>query len=172
MGRKSTKENKTIYQIYRERENLTREKAENLMDVLSAERIERIENEKLIPTPDDVIRMSKCYKAPELCNYYCSHECPIGEKYVPAIEITELPNIILETVASLNTINPLTNRLIEISRDGVISDDEIPDFAVIQNNLEQVSLAVNALHFWVERTISENNINIELLQEWKKKIKK
>lgn len=172
MGRKSIKENKTIYQIYRERENLTREKAENLMDVLSAERIERIENEKLIPTPDDVIRMSKCYKAPELCNYYCSHECPIGEKYVPAIEITELPNIILETVASLNTINPLTTRLIEISRDGIISDDEIPDFAVIQNNLEQVSLAVNALHFWVERTISENNINIELLQEWRKKIKK
>ena len=172
MGRKSIKENKTIYQIYRERENLTREKAENLIDVLSAERIERIENEKLIPTPDDVIRMSKCYKAPELCNYYCSHECPIGEKYVPAIEITELPNIILETVASLNTINPLTTRFIEISRDGIISDDEIPDFAVIQNNLEQVSLAVNALHFWVERTISENNINIELLQEWRKKIKK
>lgn len=172
MGRKSTKENKTIYQLYRERENLTREKAENLMEVLSAERIERIESQKLMPTPDDVIRMAECYKAPELCNYYCSHECQIGKKYVPAIEITELPNIILETVASLNTINPLTNRLIEISRDGFISDDEIPDFAVIQNNLENVSLAVNALHLWVERTISENNINIDLLQEWREKIKK
>ncbi|MCI7107408.1 MAG: helix-turn-helix transcriptional regulator [Lachnospiraceae bacterium] len=165
MGRKSTKENKTIYQQYRERENLTRESAADLLDSISADRIERIENERIIPAPEDVIRMSECYKAPELCNYYCSHQCPIGEKYVPEVELGELPNIILETVASLNSMYPLTNRLIEISRDGRISDDEIPDFARIQRNLEQVSLAVDALHLWVERTISENKINKELLDE-------
>ena len=165
MGRKSTKENKTIYQQYRERENLTRESSADLLDSISADRIERIENERIIPAPEDVIRMSECYKAPELCNYYCSHQCPIGEKYVPEVELGELPNIILETVASLNSMYPLTNRLIEISRDGRISDDEIPDFARIQRNLEQVSLAVDALHLWVERTISENKINKELLDE-------
>lgn len=168
MGRKSTKENKTIYQQYREREELTREKAAELLDVVSADRIERIESEKLIPSPDDVVRMAECYRAPELCNYYCSHQCPIGEKYVPEVELHELPTIILETVASLNAINPLTNRLIEISRDGIISDDEIPDFSVIQNKLEQVSLAVNSLHLWVDRTISEGKINIELLEEYRR----
>lgn len=167
MGRKSTKENKNIYQLYREREELTREKASELLDVISADRIERIESEKLIPSPDDVIRMSKCYKAPELCNYYCSHQCPIGEKYVPPIEITELPNIILETVASLNSINPLTNRLIEISRDGQIADDEIPDFAIIQKKLEEVSIAVDSLNLWVDRTISEGNINVEMLNQYR-----
>lgn len=167
MGRKSTRENKNIYQRYREKEELTREKASELLDVISADRIERIESEKLIPSPDDVIRMASCYKAPELCNYYCSHQCPIGEKYVPSIEITELPNIILETVASLNSINPLTNRLIEISRDGKITDDEIPDFAIIQKKLEEVSLAVNSLNLWVDRTISEGNINVEMLNEYR-----
>ena len=68
----------------------------------------------------------------------------------------------------MNTMYPLTNRLIEISRDGRISDDEIPDFAKIQHNLEQVSLATNALHLWVECTISENEINKELLEENRK----
>ena len=165
MGRKSVKENKTIYQQYREKEELTREQAAELLDVVSSDRIERIENERTLPEPDDVIRMSEVYHAPELCNYYCSHQCPIGKKYVPAVEVTELPNIILETVASLNAMYPLTNRLIEISRDVVISDDELPDFAMIQRHLDQVSLAVDTLHLWVEKTAAENNINEELLEQ-------
>ena len=62
-------------------------------------------------------------------DYYCSHKCAIGEKYVPHVEVTELPNIILETIASLNEITPYTGQLIQIARDGKITDDEIPSFA-------------------------------------------
>ncbi len=172
MGRKSIKENKTAYQQYREKRELTRERAAELLEVISADRIERIENERMLPTPDDVLRMSEVYHAPELCNYYCSHQCPIGRKYVPAVEVTELPNIILETVASLNAMYPLTNRLIEISRDGAIADDEIPDFVMIQDHLEQVSLAVDALHLWVEKTIDESNLNQALLEKCRRKEEK
>ena len=139
---------KPIYQQLREEDNLPREKASELLAFISEDRLERIENEKVQPAPEDVIRMSQVYNAPELCNYYCSHECPIGMKYVPSIEMTELPAIILETVASLNAVYPLTNRLIEISRDGKISEDEIPDFSNIQENLEKVSRAIEALQLW------------------------
>ena len=155
MGRKSTRENKTIYQKLREENDLTREKAAELLEFISEDRLERIENEKSEPAPEDVIRMAEVYKAPELCNYYCSHECPIGRKYVPPIERTELPAIILETVASLNAVYPLTNRLIEISRDGQISEDESPDFSNIQENLEKVSLAIEALQLWVEKEVQK-----------------
>ena len=155
MGRKSTRENKTIYQKLREENDLTREKAAELLEFISEDRLERIENEKSEPAPEDVIRMAEVYKAPELCNYYCSHECPIGLKYVPPIQITELPAIILETVASLNAVYPLTNRLIEISRDGQISEDESPDFSNIQENLEKVSLAIEALQLWVEKEVQK-----------------
>lgn len=153
MGRKSTRENKTIYQQLREEENLTREKASELLEFISEDRLERIENEKSEPAPEDVIQMAKIYHAPELCNYYCSHECPIGKKYVPAIEMSELPAIVLETIASLNAVYPLTNRLIEISRDGKISEDEIPDFIHIQDNLKKVSRAIEALQLWVEKKV-------------------
>lgn len=156
MGRKSTRENKTIYQQLREEDNLTREKASELLEFISEDRLERIENEKAQPAPEDVIRMSQVYNAPELCNYYCSHECPIGMKYVPSIEMTKLPAIILETVASLNAVYPLTNRLIEISRDGKISEDEVPDFSNIQENLEKVSRAIEALQLWVEKEVPAN----------------
>ena len=151
MGRKSTRENKTIYQRLREEDHLTREKAAELLEFISEDRLERIENEKTQPAPEDIIRMSQTYNAPELCNYYCSRQCPIGQKYVPPVEMTDLPAIILETVASLNTVYPLTNRLIEISRDGKISENEVPDFSHIQEILEKVSRAIEALQLWVEK---------------------
>ena len=50
-------------------------------------------------------------------------KCAIGEKYIPQVEVTELPNIILETIVSLNEITPYTGQLIQIARDGKITDD-------------------------------------------------
>ena len=171
MGKQSTRENKNIYQLCREEQGLTREKASEKMGGISASRIEKIEYERQEPTPYDVVQMADCYKRPDLCNYYCSHRCAIGDRYVPEVEVSELSNIILETIASLNEINPLTGRLIQIARDGKISDDEIKDFAFISKKLDEVSLAIDSLNLWVDKTASENNINISLLNAEKEKIK-
>lgn len=164
MGKQSTRENKNIYQLCREAQGLTREKASEHMVELSVSRIEKIEYELQDPTPYDILQMASCYKRPELCNYYCSHECSIGNRYVPEIEISELSNIILETIASLNEINPLTSRLIQIARDGKITDDEIKGFAFISKKLDEVSLSIDSLNLWVEKTASEKNINIDPLK--------
>lgn len=171
MGKQSTRENKTIYQLCREERGLTREKAGELMAGVSSSRIEKIEYELQEPTPYDVIAMANCYKRPDLCNYYCSHKCAIGKRYVPEIEVSELSNIILETIACLNEINPQTNRLIQIARDGQVTDDEIKDFAFISKKLDEVSLAIDSLNLWVDKTAGENNINIALLNEEKEKLK-
>lgn len=171
MGKQSTRENKNIFQQCREAQGLTREKASENMVGVSASRIEKIEYGLQGPTPYDIIQMADCYKRPELCNYYCSHKCMIGDRYVPEVEISELPNIILETIASLNEINPLTSRLIQIARDGKISDDEIKDFAFISKRLDEVSLAIDALNLWVEKTASEHSLNIDLLNEEKEKLR-
>ena len=50
----------------------------------------------------------------------------------------------METIASLNEINPLTGRLIQIARDGKISDDEMKDFAYISKKLDEISLAIDS----------------------------
>ena len=163
MGKQSKRKNKTIYQLCREECGLTRDGASELMDGVSAARIEKFEYELQEPTPYDILQMADCYKRPDLCNYYCSHKCAIGDRYVPEVEPSELSSIILETIASLNDIQPLTDRLIQITRDGKITDDEIKDFALISKKLNDISLAVDALNLWVDKTTSENNINIKLL---------
>lgn len=45
------------------------------------------------------------------------------------------------------------------------------DFAFISKKLDEVSLAIDSLNLWVDKTASENNINIELLNAEKEKLK-
>ena len=73
--------------------------------------------------------------------------------------------------ASLNEINPLTGRLIQIARDGKISDDEMKDFAYISKKLDEISLAIDSLNLWVDKTAGEQGLNLDLLNAEKEKLK-
>lgn len=130
MGKASTKENKNRYFQAREDLGLTRAEASELLEVISEDRVEKIENERIAPQPYDVLAMARAYKKPSLCNYYCSHECPIGQEYVPEVEVKELSSIVLEMMASLNSVHKQKDRLIEIAADGKITGDEIVLFVL------------------------------------------
>ena len=132
MGRSSTRENKTRYQLAREELGLSREKASELLETIAPERIEKIESERSLPRPDEVLIMAEKYKTPSLCNYFCARQCPIGQQYVPEIRNSELSDIVLKMLASLNAMDRKKERLIEIAADGTISKDEIDDFVHIQ----------------------------------------
>ena len=158
MGRRSTKENKNIYQLSREEASLTREAAAEALGFISADRIEKIENEKSMAHPDEILAMAKCYKKPTLCNYYCSHECPIGQEHIPEIIIKDLSQITLEVLAALNTLDKEKNRFIEITVDGIISADELEDFKRINEQLSQISTTVSSLQLWIQQAMIDNKI--------------
>ena len=159
MARVSTKENKNIYQTTRESLKLTREAASELLETISPERIEKIESERSMPHPDEVLLMSDQYKQPSLCNYYCANQCPIGQQYVPEIKVKDLSQIVLETIASLNAMQTKKNRLIEITVDGQITGGELADFVYIQEELEKISVAVETLQLWCERMLDTGAID-------------
>ena len=159
MGRISTKENKNKYQLVREELGLSREKASELLETISPERLEKIENERSEPHPDEVLLMSRKYRKPSLCNYYCANECPIGQQYVPEVQVRELSSIVLEMLASLNTVHKQKDRLIEIAADGRISGEEIDDFIYIQEELERISITVETLQLWSEKMLAKGIID-------------
>ena len=167
MARVSTKKNKNIYQITREALFLTRESASELLDGITPERIEKIENERSSPHPDEVLIMAEGYKNPGLCNHYCAKQCPIGQQYVPEIKIKDLSQIVLEMLASLNSMNKQKERLIEITVDGKVSGDELEDFIVIQEELERISIAVETLQLWAERMLVTGAIDLEQYKAYK-----
>lgn len=151
MGKRSVRENKTIYQQYREARELTRDKASECMEFLSADRIEKIESERSLPHPEEILAMARAYRAPELSNYFCSNTCPIGRKYVPKLKQQELSAIVLELLAGITALSNEKNRLIEITVDGVISEDEQEDFARIREQLQKLTSCSSALSFWLEK---------------------
>lgn len=164
MGRKSTKDNKNVYQLAREEAQLTRAAASEAT-WLSESVIEKIEYGSSKPDPDAVVAMAKAYKKPELCNYYCSHECAIGDAYVPEVRVSQLSEIVLHMLASLNSLEKQKERLIEISVDGNITADEMQDFAKIQKMLNQISMAADAMRLWAEKAIASGNVDAEALNK-------
>ena len=169
MARRSTKANKNIYQRTREALELTREEASELLVTMSPERIEKIENERSMPHPDEVLLMSDQYKHPSLCNYYCANQCPIGQEYVPEIKVKDLSQIVLEMLASLNSVSKQKDRLIEITADGKISGNELEDFIFIQEELERISITVETLQLWSERMMATGVIDEEQYNAYKKR---
>ena len=61
MARASTKDNKNIYFRQREQCGLTREEASEVLGGLTADRIEKIENERSLAHPDEVLMMAEGY---------------------------------------------------------------------------------------------------------------
>ena len=154
MGRRSTKENKTIWQITREELGLTREKAGELIPGFSPERIEKIENGRTQIQPEDALLLAEYYKAPALVNYYCCNECPIGESHAVRAESKELTQIAVETLNAVNQMSRIKDRLLEIAEDGKVCNDELEDFMKIKSVLDKHSQSVSNLQLWMDEQIA------------------
>ena len=116
-----------------------------------------------------MLTIAENYKQPGLCNYYCANQCPSGQEYVPEVKIKDLSQIVLEMLASLNSMNRRKDRLIEITADGVISDDELEDFIRIREELERISIAVETLQLWSERMLATGAIDAERYEEYERR---
>ena len=155
MSRKSTKENKNVYQLAREELFSSRVSASDASnDRLTEKKLERIESDECLPNPEDVVAMAETFNKPELCNYYCTKECPIGQKYVPEVEtIHNLPQITMELLSNLNSLNRDKERIIDITADGVISEDEKEDFDLFRDHLAEMSMAIETLKLWADKKL-------------------
>lgn len=163
---KSPKDEKNIFYKTREALGLTREKASELLETITPERLEKIENERCVPHADEVMLMAEKYHSPEICNYYCTHQCEIGKKYVHETKMEDLSQIVLKMLATLNSIQKSRERLIDITEDGVIQDDEIEDFVKIQKNLDKISSTVDSLKLWSEHMLADGAINMEKYKQY------
>ena len=159
MGKRSTKENKNVYQLSRESLGLTREAASEELVFLSPERIEKIESGRSAPHPDEVLAMESGYRNPELSNWFCTHECPIGMKYEQEVKLKSLAQVTVETLAALNAMEEEKNRLIGISVDGRVNDDEREDFDRILDKLDALDRAVRSMRLWLEHARQSGKID-------------
>ena len=159
MGRRSVKENKNVYQQSRENMGLSREAAGELLMFVSADRIEKIESGKSAPHPDEVLQMEQGYKDPKLSNYYCTHECPIGMKYVQKAELKELPQLTVELLSALHALEEERDTLIDISVDGRVNAFERKEFDVILTKLAALDRGIRGMRIWIEHAMTSGKMD-------------
>lgn len=159
MGKRSVKENKNIYQTSREALDLSRDAAGELLQYISPERIEKIESGKTLPHPDEVLTMEECYKNPELCNYYCTHECPIGKKYVPEASLKDFAQVAIELLAGISSLESEKDRLAQIAVDGRVNDFERRDFDQILEKLNKLDRSIQGLKIWIQHAEATGKID-------------
>ena len=85
-----------------------------------------LEITKVIPV-DKIILMSDLYNAPYLLTWYCSHECPIGRRMNLQTETgNHLEKTVLKLLRQLraNDVEKIKDKLVDITSDGIISEDE------------------------------------------------
>lgn len=172
MEKKIHKGDKSIYQQIRESVGMTRAEASEAMEFVSESRIEKYESGKSLVQPEEILAMAKAYNQPVLCNYYCSHECPIGQEYVPEVKVKDLAQIVLQTLVTMNLLEKAKDRFIEITADGQITEDELDDFVKIEDGIKNIGLAADSLSLWMENTIATGKIDREKLEEARKALGK
>ena len=161
MGKASVKKNKSIYQIVREELGLSRAEATEYkprdpnfpgMAGIPEYKLVKIENGTVAVQPADVVAMAERYNRPELRNYYCCNECPIGMIDAPEVSGTDsLHKILVDMAVTLKRLDDNKMRLIEILEDGEVSADEQADFDKISEELEKASATIEALQLCCEK---------------------
>lgn len=106
---------------------------------------------KSVP-PDMVLKMSDLYNAPEIRNYYCREMCPLGCD-MPALELEDLDRITVKALASLRNVAGAKESLLDITADGIITDDEKPALKKILATLDEISSIAQSLRIWAEKNL-------------------
>ena len=106
---------------------------------------------KIIPA-DSIMRMADLYNAPELRNYYCRNCCPLGGE-VPKVEMEDLDRISIRALSTFRKIGETKELLLDITEDGVISEDEKGDLNKVLENLGELEQIAQSLKLWVKKNL-------------------
>lgn len=127
---------------------------EGAADIMSIDRgrIYRIESGIANPYPEEVHLMADLYNAPELRNYYCTNICPLGYE-MPKIEMENLDRICVKALATFRKLESTKELLLDITEDGIISDDEKPDLQKVLDTLDEIESVAQNLKVWVKKNL-------------------
>lgn len=127
---------------------------EGAADIMSIDRgrLYRIESGVADPYPEEVHLMADLYNAPELRNYYCTEMCPLGCE-MPKADVADLDRIALRALSVFRRLGETRELLLDITEDGIISEEERPDLQKILKELEELEAVTQNLRIWVKKNL-------------------
>lgn len=127
---------------------------EGAADIMSIDRgrLYRIESGIANPYPEEIHLMADLYNAPELENYYCTNICPLGRE-MPKADLADLDRISIRALSTFRKIGETRELLLDITEDGVISEEEKGDLNKVLKNLEELEQIAQSLKLWVKKNL-------------------
>lgn len=129
----------------------SREGAAEIMSI-DRGRLYRIEKGLTNPYPEEVHLMADLYNAPELRNYYCTEICPLGCEITKA-SVEDLDRITVRVVSAFRRLDGTKELLLDITEDGIVTDDEKQDMRRVLESLEELEGIAQSLKIWVRKNL-------------------
>ena len=161
MGKGSIHDNNNVYFKARKRaatynEKLySREGAAELLGIsVSTLADYELGNTKVVPV-DKVVIMADLYNSPELIAGYCMRECPVHGFLPLATEERSIQGIALRLLKRFNEddLKAMKEDLIDITEDGIISEDEVPRLKAILETLDKMAETISEMKIIGEKYI-------------------
>lgn len=110
---------------------------------------------------DKAVLMADLYKAPQLLNYYCLHECPIGCRLSISDQVQDIDRVTVKLLKNLRVqdLEGIKDKLVDIAEDGVISDEEKPQVQKVLDYLESLAKTVSELKITCEIAMNGGRSN-------------
>lgn len=143
---------------YREARKQAAEKNPLLNNTETAQDIVHIERSRLIaiekgqklPYAEEVRTMAQVYGAPELCDRYCTEQCPIGKGGKPLV-YDDLNKISAQLFSALYFLQSANDMIFSVLEDGQIRPDEEDAFRKALQLLDKVSYGTRSLQLWAKK---------------------
>ena len=161
MGKGSINENNNVYFKARKRaatyneELYSREGAAELIGISVTTLADyELGNTKVVPV-DKVVIMADLYNSPELIAGYCMRECPVHGFLPLATEERSIQGIALRLLKRFNEddLKAMKEDLIDITEDGIISEDEVPRLKAILETLDKMAETISEMKIIGEKYI-------------------
>lgn len=96
---------------------------------------------------DKAVLMADLYRCPELLNYYCVKECPIGQNKPISYATNGIDRITVKVLKhlKLEELEQVKGKLLDIAEDGQITQDEIEDLQEIVAYFDELEKTISEL---------------------------
>lgn len=115
-------------------------------------RLANIELGNLNPHPEEVNLMASTYNAPDLINYYCAHQCPVGCGRIDELNPRNLESAALKIERLTRNIDAIAQDISDIAEDGKITADERKLFDCRLQQLRELKKSIEELILIAEET--------------------
>lgn len=121
-------------------------------------RLAHIELSTKVPHTEEVLLMADAYNAPELINWHCVNDCPIGKKTVPKLTITNADRAVLNFIAAYRALvqgeNEADEFLIRVSECAELDEDIVPLLSRTTERAKLLTIRAQELTLWAEKNIT------------------